>query len=106
MNIDLDTIKSFVNHFICSYPNIKKYLNEPLNYKHFIKVISEYPGNLSELPNNFDFNVYEYQENNYMGGIEVELYFDGKKSDLTMKIDYQFCDNNTYRLKVYDLLVL
>ena len=92
-----------------NYKNIiKTGRNGRLTEKEIVDAISEYPGKIS-LPDNqsfLNYHQYDYNDNPDECAIEFDLWFDNKKSDLTLRGEIVRDNKGKYQIKIQDILVM
>lgn len=82
--------------------------NGRLSLSEIQNAVNEYPGVLTPMPEDAFNRVYYYPRTNHedtLGSAEINLWFDGEKSDLTLLVDYAFQDGK-WHVSIDDIHVL
>lgn len=71
------------------------------------RVLHEYGGSLSAIPDESEtLYIYKYNDNSGLM-VELDLWIDGKRSDLTLQIEIKFDENNKISsYMILDILVM
>ena len=71
------------------------------------EVLREYGGSLSTIPNEKEYiEIYKYKDNSGLK-VDLDLWIDGKRSDLTLQIEIKYDkDNNIDSYMILDILVM
>ena len=82
--------------------------NGRLSLPEIKNALSEYPGVITPMPEEAFNRVYYYPRINHeetQGSAEIDLWFDGENSDLTLSVDYALHDGK-WHISIDDIHVL
>lgn len=82
--------------------------NGRLSLTEIKEALSDYPGKLTQMPDNAFDRVHYYPRINHentLGSAEIELWFDGEISDLTLSVEYAL-RGRKWHISINDIHVL